>query len=160
MFMVKNHLKKIRKSPRKNILALSVFIGSILLSGCDGSIKSDSKPINISSKNNEIEFVPASREEMNFYRQLGITYFCLARQAEVDFSKSITIASKNFALIVSKKHGGLIEEIKDEKLTNDQIFQGSYLQLVEGALQLCPDQVPEDNKNSFLKAVEQLNQNN
>ena len=66
---------------------------------------------NISSKNNEIEFVPASREEMNFYRQVGITYFCLARQAEVDFSKSITIASKNFALIVSKKHGGLIEEI-------------------------------------------------
>ena len=160
MFMDKNHLKKIRKSPRKNILALSFFIGSILLSGCNNFIKPDSKSIKSSSKNNEIGFIPASREEMNFYRQVGITYFCLARQDEIEFPKSISIASKNFALIVSKKHGGLIEEIGDVKLTNDQIYQGSYLQLIEGAIQLCPDQVPEEDKNKFLEAVERLNKNN
>ena len=94
---------------------------------------------------------------MYFYRQLGISYVCLARQAKVDFNKSISIASNNFALIVSNKHGGLIEEIGDEKLTNKQIYQGSYLQLIEGSIQLCPDLVPEEEKKKFLEAVEKLN---
>ena len=94
---------------------------------------------------------------MNLYRQIGISYFCLARQAKVEVPQSISIASNNFSLIISNKHGGLIEEAGDEKLTNNQIYQGSYLQLVEGAIQLCPDSVPEEEKEKFLKAVEQLN---
>ena len=141
-------------------MAISIFICSILLSSCNTSIKSESSENNLSSDNNEINYIPASKEEMNLYRQIGISYFCLARQAKVEFSQSISIASNNFVLLVSKKHGGLIEEIGDEKLTNDQIYQGSYLQLIEGAMQLCPDQVPEEDKKKFLKAVEQLNQNN
>ena len=139
-------------------MAISIFIGSILLSSCNTSIKQESNRTNISSKKNETIYVPATREEMNLYRQIGISYFCLARQAKVEFPQSISIASNNFVLIISKKHGGLIEEIGDKKLTNDQIYQGSYLQLMEGAIQLCPDQVPEEDKKKFLKAVEQLNQ--
>ena len=139
-------------------MATSIFIGSILLSSCNSSIKSEYNPTNKSPKEDEIEFVPASREEMNLYRQIGISYFCLARQTKVEFPQSISIASNNFALIVSKKHGGLIEEIGDTKLTTEQIYQGSYLQLIEGAIQLCPDQVPEDDKKKFLEAVEKLNQ--
>ena len=95
---------------------------------------------------------------MYFYKQIGISYVCLARQAKVEFPQAISIASNNFALIVSTKHGGLIDEIGDQKLTNEQIYKGSYLQLIEGAIQLCPDKVPEEEKNEFLKAVEQLNQ--
>ena len=148
-----------KKSPRKKILALSIFFASILLSSCSSNIKSESNSSNINSKRKELNFTPASREEMNLYRQIGISYFCLARQAKVEFPQSISIASNNFALIISKKHGGLIEEIGDKKLTNDQIYQGSYLQLIEGAIQLCPDQVPQNDKKKFSKAVEQLNQN-
>ncbi len=154
-----NHLRIIKKSPRKIILAISIFLGSILLSSCNSLIKSDSNKSNISSNKNEIKFTPATSEEMYFYKQIGISYVCLARQANIDFNKSISIASNNFALLVSKKHGGLIEELGDEKLTNNQIYQGSYLQLIEGSIQLCPDQVPEEEKKKFLKAVEQLNQN-
>jgi len=139
-------------------LAISIFFGSILLSSCNTSIKSDSSPSNISSKKNEISLTPASNEDMYFYKQIGISYVCLARQAKIEFPQAISIASNNFALIVSTKHGGLIEEVGDEKLTNNQIYQGSYLQLIEGAIQLCPDQVPEEEKKKFLKAVEQLNQ--
>ncbi len=139
-------------------MAISIFFGSILLSSCNTSIKSDSSPSNISSKKNEISLTPASNEDMYFYKQIGISYVCLARQAKIEFPQAISIASNNFALIVSTKHGGLIEEVGDEKLTNNQIYQGSYLQLIEGAIQLCPDQVPEEEKKKFLKAVEQLNQ--
>ena len=150
-------MRKTKKSPRKNIWAISIFVGSILLSSCNTNIKSESNPINISPKNNEVKFIPASREEMNLYRQIGISYLCLARQAKVEFAQSISIASNNFALIISKKHGGLIEETGDNKLTINQIYQGSYLQLIEGAIQLCPDLVPEEEKTKFLNAVEQLN---
>ena len=159
MFIDSNQLRKIKKSPRKIILAISIFVGSILLSSCNTPINSESNKIKISSNKKEIKFTPASIDEMYFYKQIGISYVCLARQAKVDFPLSISIASNNFALIVSKKHGGLIEEVGDEKLTNNQIYQGSYLQLIEGAIQLCPDQVPEEEKKKFLQAVEQLNQN-
>jgi len=151
------HLRKIKKYPRKNILALSIFVGSILLSSCNPTIKQESNTTKISSRKNEITIIPASREEMNLYRQIGISYFCIARQAKVEFPQSISIASNNFARIVSKKHGGLIEETGDNKLTDDQIYQGSYMQLMEGAIQLCPNLVPEEEKQKFLKAVEQLN---
>ena len=141
-------------------MAITIFLGSILLSSCNTSIKSEANPTDINSKKNEIKFIPASREEMNFYRQIGISYFCLARQSQIDFPKSISIASNNFTLLVSKKHGSLIDEVGDKKLTNDQIYQGSYLQIIEGAIQLCPDLIPEEEKNKFLKTVEQLNQKN
>ena len=150
-------MRKIKQSPRKNILAISIFVGSILLSSCNTALKKESNLSRNSSEKNEIKFIPASRDEMNLYRQIGISYFCLARQAKVEFPQSISIASNNYALIVSNKHGGLIEEIGDKKLKNEQIYQGSYLQLIEGAIQLCPDQVPEEEKKKFFKTVEQLN---
>ena len=150
-------MRKIKKSPRKSILAISIFIGSILLSSCNNIIKTDSNKTLNSSNKNEIKFDPASRDEMNLYRQIGISYFCLARQAKVEFPQSISIASNNYALIVSKKHGGFVEETGDEKLTNNQLYQGSYLQLIEGAIQLCPDLVPEDEKKKFSEAIERLN---
>ena len=140
-------------------MAISIFAGSILLSSCNNIIKKDSNPITNISKKNEIKFIPATRDEMNLYRQIGISYFCLARQAKVEFPKSISIASNNYALIVSKKHGGFIEETGDQKLTNNQLYQGSYLQLIEGSIQLCPDLVPEEEKKKFSEAVEQLNKN-
>tara|TARA_Y100001968_G_scaffold138411_1_gene126573 strand:+ start:90 stop:569 length:480 start_codon:yes stop_codon:yes gene_type:complete len=157
-------LRKVKKSPRKFILAISIFVGSILLSSCNSLKKPESNPTNISTKENinpkenDNNFIAASTDEMYFYKQIGISYICLARQAKVDFPKSISIASNNFALIVSSKHGGLIEEIGGEKLTNKQIYQGAYLQLIEGSIQLCPDLVPEEEKEKFLKTVEQLNQ--
>ena len=149
-----------KNPPRKKILAITVFVASILLSSCNYFTRSESKPTSISSEKKDTNFIPASREEMNLYRQIGISYFCLARQAKVNFPQAISIASNNFALIISKKHGGLIEEIGDKRLTNDQIYQGSYLQLIEGSIQLCSDQVPEADKKKFLEAVEKLNKTN
>ena len=141
-------------------MAASILFGSILFSSCSNTINKESNSTNNISNKKEIKFTPASREEMYFYKQIGVTYFCLARQAKVEFPKSISIASNNFGLIVTNKHGGLIEEVGDQKLTNDQLLQGTYLQLIEGAINLCPDEVPEDERSKFLSAVEKLNQNN
>ena len=148
------------KAPFKKILAISFFVASFLLSSCSSSLKSESNQTDTDSDKKEVKFIPASRGEMNLYRQIGISYLCLARQAEIEFPKSISVAANNFTLVVVKKHGGLIEELDNQKLTPDQIYQGSYLQLIEGAIKLCPDQVPEEEKKKFQKAFEQLKNKN
>ena len=150
-------MKNFTKLPGNRILAISLFLFTIFLSSCSSSIKSESNSSKSSSKVNINKFIPATTEELNFYRQIGISYLCLARQAKVEFPKAISIASNNFALIISKKHGGLLEELGPDKLSNDQIYKGSYLQLIEGAIQLCPDEVPEKEKKKFSEAMKKIN---
>ena len=147
-----------KKSPIKTILAISVFAASILLSSCSSSIKSESNPTKISAEKKEGSFIPASDEDIFLYRQIGISYLCMARQIEVEFPKAISLAAKNYALLISSRHGGLIKELGKEKIPEKNIYNGAILQLLDGALKNCPDMVPEKDKKKFLKAIEKLNQ--
>ena len=83
----------------------------------------------------------------------------MARQLEVEFPKAISLAAKNYALLISNRHGGLIKELGKEKLAEKNIYNGAILQILDGAIKNCPDMVPEEDKKKFLKTVEQLNQN-
>ena len=147
-----------KKSPRKKILAISIFIASILLSSCSSSIKSESNPTKISTNKKEVNFIPASEEDIFLYRQIGISYLCMARQIEVEFPKAISLAAKNYSLLISSRHGGLVKELGKDKIPDKNIYNGAILQLLDGALNHCPDMVPEEDKKKFLKTVEQLNQ--
>jgi len=147
-----------KKSPRKTILAMSFFVASILLSSCSPSIKSESNPIKISSDKKEVNFEAASDEDIFLYRQIGISYLCMARQIEVEFPKAISLAAKNYALLISSRHGGLIKELGKEKIPEKNIYNGAVLQLLDGAIKNCPDMVPEEDKKKFLNTVKQLNQ--
>ena len=144
--------------PRKTILAMSIFIVSILLSSCSSSIKSESNSSKISNQKKEVNFIPASDDDIFLYRQIGISYLCMARQIEVEFPKAISLAAKNYALLISSRHGGLIKELGKEKIPDKNIYNGAILQLLDGAMKNCPDMVPEADKKKFLKTVEQLNQ--
>ena len=147
-----------KKTPRKKILAISVFVASILLTSCSSSIKSESNPIKNGSDKKEINFVPATDEDIFLYRQIGISYLCMARQIDVEFPKAISLAAKNYALLISSRHGGLIKELGKEKLPDQNIYNGAILQILDGAIKTCPEMVPEEDKKKFLKTVEQLNQ--
>ena len=147
-----------KKSPRKKILAISVFVASILLSSCSSSLKSESNPTKISSNKKDVNFIPARDEDIFLYRQIGISYLCMARQIDVDFPKAISLAAKNYALLISSRHGGFIKELGKEKIPEKNIYNGAVLQLLDGAMKNCPDMVPEEDKKKFLKTVEQLNQ--
>ena len=147
-----------KKSPIKTILAISVFASSIFLSSCSSSIKSESNPTKISADKKEVSFIPATDEDIFLYRQIGISYLCMARQIEVEFPKAISLAAKNYALLISSRHGGLIKELGNEKIPDKNIYNGAILQLLDGAMKNCPDMVPEEDKKKFLKTVEQLNQ--
>ena len=147
-----------KKSPRKKIFAISIFIFSILLSSCSSSIKSESNPTKIRPDKNEVNYIPASDEDIFLYRQIGISYLCMARQLEVEFPKAISLAAKNYALLISSRHGGFIKELGKEKIPDKNIYNGAILQVLDGAIKNCPDMVPEEDKKKFLKTVEQLNQ--
>ena len=147
-----------KKTPRKKILAMSAFFASILLTSCSPSIKSESNQIKIGSDKKEINFIPASDEDIFLYRQIGISYLCMARQIDVEFPKAISLAAKNYALLISSRHGGLIKELGKEKLPDKNIYNGAILQILDGAIKNCPEMVPEEDKKKFLKTVEQLNQ--
>ena len=157
MFPNQNQLKKMQKSPRKKILALSIFFASILLSSCSSSINSESNPTKISSDKKEIKYIPATDEDIFLYRQIGISYICMARQIEVEFPKAISLAAKNYALLISSRHGGIIKGLGNEKLPDKNIYNGAILQLLDGAMRNCPDMVPEEDKKKFLKTVDELN---
>ena len=146
-----------KKSPRKTILAISIFVASILLSSCTSSIKSESNPTKVGSEKKE-KFIPATDEDIFLYRQIGISYLCMARQIEVEFPKAISLAAKNYALLISSRHGGLIKELGKEKIPDKNIYNGAVLQILDGALKNCPEMVPEQDKKKFLKTIEQLNQ--
>ena len=147
-----------KKSPRKTILATSFFVASILLSSCSSSIKSESNPIKTSSDKKEINFIPATDEDIFLYRQIGISYICMARQIDIEFPKAISLAAKNYALLISSRHGGFIKELGQEKIPDKNIYNGAVLQLLDGSIKNCPDMVPEEDKKKFLNTVEQLNQ--
>lgn len=148
-----------KKSPIKKIFTISVFAASIFLSSCSSSIKSESNPTKISADKKEASFISASDEDIFLYRQIGISYLCMARQIEVEFPKAISLAAKNYALLISSRHGGLIKELGKDKIPDKNIYNGAILQLLDGAMKNCPDMVPEEDKKKFLKTVEQLNQN-
>ena len=148
-----------KKSPIKTILSISVFATSKFLSSSSSSIKSESNPTKISADKKEVSFIPATDEDIFLYRQIGISYLCMARQIEVEFPKAISLAAKNYALLISSRHGGLIKELGKDKIPDKNIYNGAILQLLDGAMKNCPDMVPEEDKKKFLKTVEQLNQN-
>jgi len=137
---------------------MSIFVASILLSSCSSSIKSESNPTKNNSDIKKVSFIPATGEDIFLYRQIGISYLCMARQIEVEFPKAISLAAKNYALLISSRHGGLIKELGTEKIPDKNIYNGAILQLLDGAMKNCPDLVPEEDKKKYLKTVEELNQ--
>ena len=137
---------------------MSIFVASILLSSCSSQKKSESNPTEISSGKKEVNYIAATDEDIFLYRQIGISYLCMARQIEVEFPKAISLAAKNYALLISSRHGGLIKELGKEKIPEKNIYNGAVLQILDGAIKNCPKMVPEEDKKKFLKTIEQLNQ--
>ena len=82
----------------------------------------------------------------------------MARQIDVEFPKAISLEAKNYALLISSRHGGVIKELGKEKLPDKNIYNGAILQILDGAIINCPDMVPEEDQKKFLKTIEQLNQ--
>ena len=73
-----------------------------------------------------------------------------ANKNDLDFPKTLSVASATFASVISQKHGGkIIERKKEQTVDMKQLQFIASLQLVESALKVCPDNVPEKVEKQF-----------
>tara|TARA_Y100000739_G_C20370430_1_gene356483 strand:+ start:72 stop:557 length:486 start_codon:yes stop_codon:yes gene_type:complete len=123
---------------------------------------------NINPKLGEVKasnkIIPADEKDLELYRSMGITYICTAsmKGSDLDFEKSLVVASNLFSTVVQQKHGGFIKEgKKKEQKLDPKLLQNSVMfQLVGGALNYCPDNVPKGMEKEFenqVKRIEKLN---
>ncbi len=96
---------------------------------------------------------PASNEDIFLYRGMGSSYVCNARTAGVEFPKAVGIAAATYVQILNGRHGGQVASAGDKKLTNEQLFAGAEFQIITGALQFCPKEVPADVKAKVEEAL-------
>ena len=104
----------------------------------------------------EKNLIAASEKDLFLYRQMGASYLCIASKAEVDFKKGLGIASATFANVIIGKHGGLIEELGNEKLDQKKLYNAGIFQIVGSALNICPESIPKDIKKDYEKSLKKL----
>ena len=104
----------------------------------------------------EKNLIAASEEDLFLYRQMGASYLCIASKAEVDFKKGLGIASATFANVIIGKHGGVIEELGNEKLDQKKLYNAGTFQIVGSAINICPESIPKNIKNDYEKRLKQL----
>ena len=138
-------------------LAVSFLLVPILLVGCSNSAQSESKSKK-SPKKELSEMNPATREDTFLYRAMGGTYVCRALKEEIEFSKAVRIAGVTYGSVISGLHGGFVDEVGQDKLTDKQIMQGSINQVMLAAMQQCPKDVPEDVKKEITEAFKRNNE--
>ena len=102
---------------------------------------------------------PANKNDLDLYHGMGVSFLCNATRKgfDLDFPKTLNVASTTFASVVSQKHGGkIIEKKKEQKVDLKQLQFIASLQLVESALQVCPDNVPEKVEKQYKIEVERI----
>ena len=117
----------------------------------------------ISNKNNivnaNIKNSPANKNDLDLYHGMGVSFLCNATRKgfDLDFPKTLSVASATFASVVLQKHGGkIIERKKEQTVDMKQLQFIASLQLVESALKVCPDNVPEKVQKQFKIETERL----
>ena len=98
----------------------------------------------------------ATETDLFLYRQMGASYLCIATNAEVDFEKSLGIASATFANVITGKHDGLIKEFGTEKIDQKRLYNAGTFQIVSSALNICPENIPKKVKNSYEERLKEL----
>ena len=96
---------------------------------------------------------PAMEEDLYLYKGMGASYLCIASKAGIDFPKAIGVATATYVQVLEGKHGGLIKELGDIKLEREKLFAGAEFQIVETALNYCPDSIPEDIAKKVNKII-------
>ena len=104
----------------------------------------------------EKKLIAANEKDLFLYRHMGASYLCIASKAEVDFKKGLGIASATFANVISGKHGGLIKEFGNEKLSQKKLYNAGTFQIVGSALNICPESIPKRIKKDYEKRLKQL----
>ena len=130
----------------------SIVVAPLLVS-CSSTVDSQSESKRASKGSNSSPG-PATVEDIFLYRGIGSSFLCNARSAGIDFPKAVGIAAATYVRVLNGRHGGIVASAGEEKLSNKQLFAGAEFQIVTGALQYCPKEVPEDVKKKVKEAID------
>lgn len=125
------------------VLAVTIFLAPLTLIG----------PAAFAQAAADADKNPATNADILLYRAIGSSYVCNARTAGVDFPKAVGIAAATYAQIINGRHGGFVASAGTEKLTTKQLFSGAEFQVITGAIQYCPKEVPTDVKTKVEEAL-------
>ena len=123
---------------------------------------------NINPKLSEVKasnkIIPANDKDLDLYRNMGITYLCSAsaKGTDSDFEKSLVVATNLFSTVIQQKHGGFIKEgkKKEQKIKPRTLQNNIMFQLVGGAINYCPNNVPEVMEKEFRNQVKKIQESN
>ena len=102
---------------------------------------------------------PANKNDLDLYHGMGVSFLCNATRKglDLDFPKTLSVASATFTSVISQKHAGkIIEGNKEQVVDMKQLQFIATLRLIESALQVCPDNVPEKIEKQFKIETERL----
>ena len=142
-------------------LAISLLLVPVAIASCSSAkppTRDDLQASTLEEANNNQ--TPATDDEIFLYRGIGASFLCNARTAEIEFPKAVGIAAATYAQVLNGRHGGVVASAGNKKLTNKQLFAGAEFQIITGALQYCPKQVPDDVKAKVQEAIEKQNGSN
>tara|TARA_B100000242_G_scaffold238245_1_gene178149 strand:- start:78 stop:512 length:435 start_codon:yes stop_codon:yes gene_type:complete len=133
-----------------------IFAVPLIFSSFLFSINSEFNNVNANIKNS-----PANKNDLDLYLGMGVSFLCYATRKglDLDFKKTLSVASATFASAVIQKHEGkIIEKNKEQTVDIKQLQFIASLQLVDSALQVCPDNVPEKVEKQFEIEAKRLKQ--
>ena len=104
----------------------------------------------------------ASQEDIFLYKQMGASYLCksLNDKIDFDFNKAFAVATYTFAEVIFSKHGNLIKDAGNEKLTTQRVLYIGEIEILNSAIKICPKQIPNDIKKRFEETLDNLKKQN
>ncbi len=90
------------------------------------------------------ELQAATEQDLYLYRGMGASYLCIASKAGIEFPKAVGVATATYVQVIVGKHGGVIKDLGDKKLDREKLFGGAEFQILNTAIQYCPDSIPKE----------------
>ncbi len=109
--------------------------------------------------NANVKISPANENDLDLYHRMGVIFLCNATRKgfDLDFPKTLSVASDTYSSVILQKHGGKIIKGNREQTVDMKRFRFiATLQLVETALSVCPDNVPEKVEKEVKIEIDKL----
>ena len=138
---------------------LKIFSASILFTILQFDLFTGLKTVRANTKK-----VAANFNDLALYEGMGTSYVCGASKKGIDleFRKSLHVASSTFVTVVMKKHDSMIidsKSKKEQKIDPEVLYNNVSFRLIGRALDACPDNVPKKVKNEFKKELKRIQNN-
>ena len=97
---------------------------------------------------------PASEARMDLYMRLSAINFCLARSiGQLDVAQAVPIAGETVVVILQNEHASRIRPVGEKPLSLEELRRGAYDSVLIGALTFCPQEIPEEMRQSLEAAI-------